>query len=272
MLRSAPPSPLLPNEPEQLGELTHDAIAGDLRIWQRRHGHRYSLDDVLTARVAAQAKPDAGRVLELGSGIGSVLLMLCFRLPRAHFLAIEAQRNSFALLSRNVADNALGARVMLLHGDLRDRLDPGLHGEFELITGTPPYVSPSQATASPDSQRAFARQELRGGVEDYVRAASRLLAPAGCVVVCTDARQPQRVVRAAHAAGLSVAARLDALPRAHKAPLFSVFTLRHQGDDAAPTWIESFVARTADGTRTEAYHELREFFGIARPELERPSP
>src|SRR5688500_13888099 len=108
---------LLPSEPDDLGELTHDAIAGDFRIWQRRRGHRYSLDDVLTAQVAAQSRPEARSVLELGSGVGSVLLMLCHKLPRARFLAVEAQRNSFRLLSRNVGDNALGERVALLHGD-----------------------------------------------------------------------------------------------------------------------------------------------------------
>jgi tRNA1Val (adenine37-N6)-methyltransferase len=262
----------LPCEPAELGELTHDAIAGHFRIWQRRRGHRYSLDDVLTAWVAAQAKPDAARVLELGSGVGSVLLMLCHKLPQAHFLAVEAQRNSFALLERNVADNVLGERVALLHGDLRHVLQRAQHGEFDLITGTPPYVPPERATASPDSQRQFARQELRGGVEDYVIAAARLLARAGRVVVCADARAPERVERAAHSAGLAIEGRLDALPRAHKAPLFSVFTLSAANQREGSYAPRTFVARSSDGARTDAYHALREFFGIARPERELPSP
>ena len=43
--------------------LTDDAITADFRIWQRRRGHRYSLDDVATAWVAVQARPAARRVL-----------------------------------------------------------------------------------------------------------------------------------------------------------------------------------------------------------------
>jgi tRNA1Val (adenine37-N6)-methyltransferase len=254
-----------------LGELTHDAIAGDLRIWQRRRGHRYSLDDVLTAWVAAQAKPDAARVLELGSGIGSVLLMLSHKLPEARFLAVEAQRDSFALLERNVAESGLSARVALLHADLRHALGRE-HGVFDLITGTPPYVAPESATPSPDDQRRYARQELRGGVEDYVAAAARVLAPAGRIVVCADARAPERVGRAALAGGLSIRERLDALPRADKAPLFSVFTLSAASAGEALGEQRTFVARTPAGARTEAYHELREFFGIARPAGEAPSP
>src|SRR5690349_837461 len=168
----------LPAEPTELGPLTSDAIAGSYRITQRKYGHRYSIDDVLTAYVAAEAKPSAARCLELGSGIGSVLLMLCYKLPHATFLAIEAQCNSFRLLCENVAQNGLDERVTTLHGDLREAVTPSL-GHFDLITGTPPYVAPSDATPSSDAQRAFARQEWRGGVEEYVLAGSRVLAPEG---------------------------------------------------------------------------------------------
>jgi tRNA1(Val) A37 N6-methylase TrmN6 len=198
--------------------------------------------------------------------------MLCFKLPQARFLAIEAQRNSFALLARNVADNGLAARVAILHADLRHALQREHHGAFDLITGTPPYVAPGHATPSPDSQRRFARQELRGGVEDYLAVASRMLASGGRVVVCADARAEERVERAAHAAGLAVQGQLSALPRAHKAALFSVFTLCERSRDEGRLERASFVARAPDGARTEAYHELRAFFGIDRPAHEAPSP
>ena len=52
---------LFPEEPLELGELTHDAITSRYRIWQRKRGHRYSLDDVLTAWEAAQAAPENRR-------------------------------------------------------------------------------------------------------------------------------------------------------------------------------------------------------------------
>lgn len=260
----------LPEEPAELGELTHDAIAGDFRVTQRKHGHRYSIDDVLTAQIAASARPQAARCLELGSGIGSVLLMLAYRLPEARFVAVEAQRNSFALLTRNVAQNGLEARVTTLRGDLRERVTPDL-GEFDLITGTPPYVLPGQATPSSDSQRAFARQEFRGGVEDYVLAASRVLAPGGLLAVCCDARRPERVAQAALHSGLGIVSQCDVSPRYGRAPLFSVFTLE-RGYDSRSLLRSAFIARTADGARSEQYLALREFFGMARPDDEAPSP
>jgi tRNA1Val (adenine37-N6)-methyltransferase len=270
-----PLHPDAPAEPDELGALTDDAIAGDFRIAQRRHGHRYSLDDVLTAWEAARAMPAARRCLELGSGVGSVLLMLAYKLPDAEFVAIEAQRNSFRLLERNVAQNGLGDRVRLIHGDLRAfEHEPAVSagsGGFDLITGTPPYVPPGMATPSPDAQRAYARQEYRGGVEAYVAAGARGLAAHGRLVVCGDARFPERVIDSAAVAGLVLVRRRDAVPRAGSGALFSVFTLAWPGQAAfvhEPAWL----ARDESGARTAAYHEVRAFFGMAAPEAEPPSP
>ncbi len=268
--RRSTPHPSAPPEPAELGELTDDAITGSFRILQRKHGHRYSLDDVITAFVAARAMPGAKRCLDLGTGIGSVLLMLAYKLPDARFAVVEAQTNSFRLLQDNVARNDLSARVELVNGDLRDAvgLSP-LDGVFELVTGTPPYVPPGQATPSTDAQRAYARQEYRGGVESYLSAAAPVLAAEGKLVVCADARFPERVVGFGRSVGLSVIDRLEIIPRADaKAPLFSVFTLMHTHAASAlfvhePPREASWVARNADGARSQAYLDLRAFFGLA---------
>lgn len=262
-----------PEEPDELGELSCDRITQSYHVWQRKRGHRYSLDDVLTAYEAARAMPDARHCLELGSGIGSVLHMLAERLPHAHFVAIEAQRNSFALLTRNVQHNGLQTRTRLIHGDLREQAQQLREGTLDLITGTPPYVPPGQATPSPDAQRAFARQEFRGGVEDYIHAGASMLSEQGRFVVCADARFPARVERAAHARDLRIERIVRAIPRAGRAPLFSVFVLRRAASDtgAAPTY-EDFVARDAVGARTQQYLTIRAFFGLLAPEDEAPSP
>jgi tRNA1Val (adenine37-N6)-methyltransferase len=265
MKRSPPKSaPALspPEEPDDLGELSHDAIAGTYRIWQRRAGHRYSLDDVLTAWEAAHAVPHARQCLELGTGIGSVLLMLAYALPDARFHAVEAQRNSFALLTRNVADNDLTSRVHLHHADLRSWLPPA-DVAFDLITGTPPYVLPGTATPAADSQKAFCRQEWRGGVEGYLAAAKPVLSPHGKVVICADARTPARVYRAAEALDLTLLSQRDVVPRAaQKSALFSVFVLCHKHATLAEREYLTWYARDTEGQRTADYHAVRSFFGM----------
>jgi tRNA1Val (adenine37-N6)-methyltransferase len=250
------------------GELTDDALTASFRVWQRRGGHRYSLDDVLTAHEAVRAAPGARAVLDLGTGIGSVLLMVAWRLGEARLVGVEAQAESLGLARRNVERNGVGARVTLVHGDLRQRAvqDAVGRGAFDLVTGTPPYFPPGTATPSPDAQRAHARHELRGGVEAYVRAAAVALAPGGRAVVCADARRPERVLGTAGEAGLVPLRRLDAVPRqGRKGPLFGVWTLARMEDVSAEVELEvapPFVARDAEGRRTPEYLALREAFGL----------
>jgi tRNA1Val (adenine37-N6)-methyltransferase len=262
----------------ELDELTDDALTGTFRILQRRAGHRYSLDDTVTAWEAARERPAARDCLDLGTGIGSVLLMLAYKLPQARFAAVEAQAESYALLQQNLARNGVADRVHARHGDLREaallaELAPA--GGFELITGTPPYQPLGQGSVSPDSQRAHARVELRGGVEAYIAAAAPLLAADGVLVVCSDARQPGRVTSAAAGAGLSVYARRQVWPAAQrKAALFTVSCLGRAAAGAGRGCEERepFVAREADGRRGALALELRRFFDLPSPADEAPSP
>src|SRR5512143_2988016 len=55
-------------------------LAGDWRILQRIDGHRWSLDDLVTAWFAAEHAPrPPRRFADLGCGIGSVLMLLAWR-------------------------------------------------------------------------------------------------------------------------------------------------------------------------------------------------
>src|SRR6185436_6895089 len=96
---------------------------------------------------------------------------------------------------------------------------------FDLVTGTPPYFPVGTATPPPDAQRAHARVELRGGVEAYLAAAASIVADDGVVVVCADARKPERVIDGAARAGLHAWSRRDVVPRAGKAGLVGVWTV-----------------------------------------------
>jgi len=249
-------------------ELTDDALTGRFRVWQRAGGHRYSLDDVLTAWEATRQGVGARRYLDLGCGIGSVLLMVLDRLSTVEAaVGVEAQELSFALAERNVARNGLASAVRLVHGDLRDRaLQAGLGIPFDLITGTPPYMPVGTSTPSPDPQRRYARVELRGGVEDYLAAVGKLLADGGRAVVCCDARTPERALEGARRAGLVATRRRDVVGRVGQAALFSVWTFAREGSLEVA---EPFVARDAEGRRTEDYFAVRTFFGL--PPSRRPS-
>ncbi len=245
-------------------DLTSDALTADFRLLQRRRGHRFSVDDLATAWIAARARPEASTTLDLGCGIGSVLLMIAWRLPAARCFGIEAQEISFGLAQRNVAENGVGDRVTVAHGDLREVARAEAYPPCDLVTGTPPYLPLGTALPSPDPQRAAARIELRGGVEDYLLAASRVLAPDGRVVVCADGRFPDRVRRGAAAAGLAPLQRIDVFPRVDaRDPLFAVWTCAPlAAAPAGPLEEGRVIMRDERGERSADALSMRRFFGL----------
>lgn len=247
------PDDCLPRDGEELSFLT-----GDFRILQLQRGHRWSLDDLLTAWWAvAPLDPTAPvRHLDMGCGIGSVLMSVAWALPTAHSTGIEAQAVSYGLLQRSLRLNNLTDRVSSHHSDLRETQ---LDDRFALITGTPPYFDVADGTVSDVAQRGPCRFETRGGIETYCDAAARHLAPGGRFVVCETALELQRVFDAAASANLAVRAQLDIIPRAGKQPLIRLFEMIHLGESAgAPTTLSTLTVRdealrwTADFTAVRA--------------------
>ena len=195
-----------------------------LVLWQRRRGHRSATDDILCAYVAHRAGASAKRILDLGAGQGSIALMLANLHPDASLTAVEVQDVSFRLLVRNIAENGLTARITPLHADLRT-VDLG-EKRFDLITGSPPYVRPGEGVLPRDAQRAAARFELRGGIEEYCRAAARWLAESGRAVFLVNPANDRRTQRAVLEAGLALDERWQAHPHPGTAARFAIYVLR----------------------------------------------
>src|SRR5438067_13534421 len=110
---------------------TLDAISGHFRIFQLRDGHRFSTDDVLTAWYGTTWAPSPARVLDLGSGIGSVGMIAAWRLPGARFLTIEAQEESVRLARRSATYNGLDSRFAIRLADFRVEEAFGEGEEFD---------------------------------------------------------------------------------------------------------------------------------------------
>jgi tRNA1(Val) A37 N6-methylase TrmN6 len=253
----------MPGGPANLPpDLTLDALAGPWRIHQRRGGHRWSIDDLLTAHVACLARPQATTHLDLGCGIGSVLMLCAFRFrarPVRH-VGVEAQAQSVALCQASLALNGLEDRARVHHADFRNPETLAAGERFDLVTGTPPYVPVGTGKMPRDPQRAAARLELRGGVEAYALAAAASLAPGGVAVLCGDGRRPGRTEGAARSAGLWVTSWLELIPHPDKGPLFHVVTLASVAPEAVPR--HQVLARHRDGRRTRALQDIRASFDM----------
>jgi tRNA1(Val) A37 N6-methylase TrmN6 len=251
-------------------------LAGDWRIFQRLDGHRWSLDDLATAHYAARAIEERARAgfsggapvqkpeafVDLGCGIGAVLLLLAWRFPAAHGVGIEAQAVSVALARRSVRWNGAAERMALIEGDLRSAPSCVGSATFDLVTGTPPYLPAGTASESERIQRGPCRIEHRGAIEDYCIAARGLLTPGGRFVVCAGGPGGERGEAAGRAAGLALERCRPVVPRSGKSPLFWLYSFALDGSADATAVEPALVVRDARGRRTDEFAALRSDMGM----------
>lgn len=270
------------------------ALCGHWRIYQPVARHRFSTDDVCTAWYACEMVRRRGhrvsRHADIGTGVGSVLLMTAWRLQDqgvtgVKHVGVEAQRTRAALAERSVIYNGLSDNVSVVNGDLRsiESLEESTRGPFDLVTGTPPYFDVTQGGLPPDAESAACLFEIRGGIEEYCAAAASVLRP-GCLFIvaetAAESLKPRpRVCKAAQAAGLTVSSVLDVIPREGKPALFSVWAMElpvdgsgSAGGAGAPAKaadidpdkvpVETIVVRAADGSHTPDYVKVMDDMGF----------
>lgn len=95
--------------------------------------------------------PKNARVLDLGSGGGTLGLLLCARDTACCVTGIECCEAAHAVAEENIARNSLEARLSSICGDLRQFSG----GPFHCCVSNPPYFSSGPASR----QHATARRE-----------------------------------------------------------------------------------------------------------------
>jgi tRNA1(Val) A37 N6-methylase TrmN6 len=208
---------------------TLDRLSATLNLLQRRRGHRATSDDVLLAWAGTTLRPGALRVLDLGSGKGTVALLASQRLPAAQIIGLEAFEQSWALAVRNARLNDVQDRYHPRLGDLRaSATHLADQAPFDLIMGAPPFMPVGSGVLPQDAQRAAGRFELKGGVAAYAACAARHLAPDGAVVLLMDGHGRDRLQAAFADAGLHLHGLRAVRPRPQRPPTFWIGHGGHQ--------------------------------------------
>jgi len=265
-------------EPLQGEELTH--LIGHWRIFQRPGCHRWSTDDLVTAWVAGRAFKNSPpkQCLDLGCGIGTVLMMVAWQFPDCCSRGVEAQFLSATMARRSIEFNGCSDRVQVVNCDLRTLSQDTFAGmKFDLITGTPPYfpaefneetgvklATTTYGGIPACDQSAPARYELRGGVEAYCEAASQFLRDESSrFVVCEGylSFNHPRVLKGAADAGLSITKQLNVHGREDKQPLFAVYEMQKKTSEVEIE-VTKIVVRHKGGQRSVDYEKLMADMGI----------
>ncbi len=161
------------------GETVDEILGGRLRMIQKKRGYRFSLDALLLAHFAALQEGDD--LIDLGTGGGIIALVLAKRVRCGRVLGIDIQAELVAIAKRNVVLNGLAGQIEIRRGDVRRPEFLCEPQSFSAAVFNPPYRRLRSGRMNPDSEKAVARHEIAGTVEDFLAAAVYALRPEGRV-------------------------------------------------------------------------------------------
>jgi len=212
--------------------------------------------------------------VDLGAGIGSILLIVSNRLKPKLSIGLEAQEESFSILQKTLLElpNINTPNITSHLIDIRYVLNkfPHLLNTCDLITGNPPYLPISTGRMPIDKQRREARFETRGGIEDYCVIASKLLSPNGRFVCSFPTKDSNRIELAALKANLFIKKRYD-LIMGIKSRDISIYNMIHTNNNNQHKNItiqEINIKRDKDSnTLSKLYMSIRNLLKLSRRPL-----
>ncbi len=165
-------------------------IRGKVHIFQRKKGYRFNLDPVLLADFFTPKKKK-GKLIDLGTGSGILLLLISLRYKDLKFYALEIQDSLYNLAKKNFEKNKID--VNLISGDVRKIDKLFSPASFDYVITNPPYHKLTGKKPK-NEEILVAKFEERATVEDFIKAASYLLKDYGSFYMINKAERLPEIV------------------------------------------------------------------------------
>ena len=169
------------------GETADEILNGRIKVIQRKRGYRFSLDALLLAHFIGPGK--SCHLLDLGTGSGIISLILAYLRPGIRIVGIEIQTALADMAMRTLALNGLQDTINIIVGDIRKLADLIPAHASDVVVANPPYRRLHSGRINPESEKAQARHELSGSLDDFLTAAMYALKPGGRLYLIYPARR-----------------------------------------------------------------------------------
>ncbi len=220
-------------------------------IRQDRCAMKVGTDGVLLGAWAEL--PDAGCILDVGTGTGLIALMAAQR-SEAHVVGIELDVAAAAQAADNAAASPWRERMSMVQGDFATF---PFRGIFRCILANPPYYD--NQLLPPDAARRTARHSGSLPFPVLVRRAAELLEAAGTLSVVLPVSEEVRFATLCAASGFRLLRRTAVCTTPAKPPSRVLLTYGRQG---IPQPADILVLQDTDGSRSAAYAALTADFYI----------
>lgn len=194
--------------------------------------------------------PKNARVLDLGSGCGTLGLLLCSREESCRVTGLEIDENAHFAALENIRRNALNLRMESICADLGSVSERFSPGAFSVCVSNPPYFSGGPASRN----TPLARREDLCPARKLMQAAAYALKYGGDFFLV---HRPERLAEliAAGAEFRLEAKRLQLVRHRQDGPVSLVLLQFRKGAKPGLQW-EELSLRAADGSPSPAYREI----------------
>jgi tRNA1(Val) A37 N6-methylase TrmN6 len=220
--------------------------------------NHFSTDTILLAHFAAVKNGE--RVFELGTGCGTIpLLMIREHTPQS-VTALDIQEEAIEMLTQSIAHNlAKGIeRASLIRpvlGDIREVSENFPAGECDLVVCNPPYKLDGTGIKSPVGAKNIALHETQCTLDDICKAAKRLLRFGGRFAVCQRPERLTDVLLSMRSAGIEPK-RLRFVRHSRGKPPALVLLRAVCGGKPGLQVEPELLLHGADGSPTEEYRRI----------------
>lgn len=196
--------------------------------------------------------PKNARVLDLGSGCGTLGTLLCAKDTACHVTGIELDPAAHEAALLNIRRNALQERMVSICADLRAipaQLQPG---SFDCCISNPPYF-----TGGPASSTPIARRDDHCSTDELFAAAGRMLKYGGDFVLVHKPERLAQLVTCAAAHSLEPK-RLCTVRHKPDGPVSLILLSCRKGGKTGLQW-EEVCLTDASGNPSEYYRSIYHF-------------
>lgn len=152
-------------------------IPEKLHLIQDSNYFKFGNDSVFLADFTSVKSGDI--VVDLGTGSGVIPLLLAFKQGPERVIGIEIQEKLVDLAKRSIDLNKLAGKIDIVQGDFKEASKIIDFGSVDLVITNPPYTPVSRGKITLGQEKAIARHELYGTLEDVIREGAAILRFAG---------------------------------------------------------------------------------------------
>lgn len=194
--------------------------------------------------------PKNARILDLGSGCGTLGLLLCACDPACHVTGVELSEAAHSAALENIRRNQLTGRMESICADLCQIPSLFPAGSFSCVVSNPPYFSGGAASQALPN----ARQEISCSLEDLLRSAGWALKYGGSFFLVHKPERLGEIIIKAAGNGME-AKRLCLLRHREDGPVSLILLQLRKGGKPGLTWEETALY-DKNGSPTEAYRKI----------------